>query len=64
MKRKIIIIAAVTIAMVAIWWAAVRNNDEHLTEVARCADAAILGQDWTQDDWKRAWDACWEGTRP
>ena len=47
------------IAVSLTWAAAAHRHDARLNSVARCADAAVVGQDWTQADWQAAWSACW-----
>lgn len=42
------------------WFAQVRDNDKHLEAVAACANAS--GAE-TGDEWKAAWNACWEASR-
>ena len=56
--RAICAICAVLAAIA--WWCAVAARDGRINEIARCADAAVAGQDWTQEDWRGAWDSCWE----
>ena len=49
---------AVTFA-VALWVGWVEGRDAKLEAVDDCARAAIAGQDWTQAQYRAAWDACW-----
>ena len=44
-----------------VWGSYVRDNDEHLTEVAACANAVCQG--CTGDEWRAAWDGCWRVER-
>ena len=64
MLRKLLEGLAWTLAVGAalwLWSSQVRDNDQRLTEIGQCADLSCRGYGCTGDDWRAAWDGCYEG---